>query len=160
MTIFIKPADIDASDIVQLLKLHIGDAKQQGVTHTLDINALRHPDIHLICARNDNDALMGVVALKILDAEHGEIKSMRTHPDHLRKGVAARLIRHLIDVAKAQDLKRLYLETHPTARYAAAVKFYVNQGFGYCGPFGDYNDTPHSLFMTLTLDTDKTYKSE
>ncbi|WP_371396292.1 GNAT family N-acetyltransferase [Fretibacter rubidus] len=151
MSIIISHANLDANDIQKLLALHIGQAKQQNMTHTLNISALKRPGIHVFCARDNGATLMGIVAIKSLNSIAGEIKSMRTHPNHLRKGVAAKLMDAVIEFARDQGFKQLYLETHPTPDYAAAVRLYETQGFKYCAAFGEYEETDQSLFMTRAL---------
>jgi putative acetyltransferase len=96
--------------------------------------------------------LLGCGALKELDAAHGEIKSMRTATEHLRKGVAAALLDHIIAVARERGYTRLSLETGSEDGFEAALRFYERHGFEYCEPFADYELDPFSRFMTLRLD--------
>src|SRR5205085_4616631 len=95
--------------------------------------------------------LLGCAALKELDRAHGEIKSMRTAAAHLRKGVATRLMHHLLDEARRRRYRRLSLETGAAPVFAPARMLYARFGFLSCGPFGDYVDDPHSVFMTREL---------
>ena len=118
--------------------------------HTLDISELRSDDITLWTAWED-DELLGCGALKELDAAHGEIKSMRTATAHLRKGVAAALLDHIIAVARERGYTRLSLETGSEDGFEAALRFYERHGFEYCEPFADYELDPFSRFMTLRL---------
>ncbi len=101
--------------------------------------------------RNEDRNLMGFAALKQLSKSEGEIKSVRTHPDHLRKGVSQRLMDHLEAEARKRDYKKLYLETHPTKQYEAARALYQRRGYTYRGPFGNYALSPDSVFMELVL---------
>jgi putative acetyltransferase len=118
--------------------------------HTLDISELQSDDITVWTAWEDED-LLGCGALKELDAEHGEIKSMRTATAHLRKGVAAAILEHMIAVARGRGYQRLSLETGSGGPFDAALRFYENHGFEYCEPFADYVLDPFSRFMTLRL---------
>ncbi len=95
--------------------------------------------------------LLGCGALKELDARHGEIKSMRTARSHLRRGVAAGILSHLIGEARARGYLRLSLETGSGEAFVPAARLYAKFGFDYCGPFADYGPDPFSRFMTLTL---------
>jgi putative acetyltransferase len=95
--------------------------------------------------------LLGCGALKALGADHGEIKSMRTTPDHLRKGVAAALLRHIVDEAKRRKYRRLSLETGSARAFAPARNLYATHGFKPCGPFADYVEDPYSVFMSIDL---------
>jgi putative acetyltransferase len=99
----------------------------------------------------DGNELLGCIALKQLDAKHGEIKSMRTAGAHLRKGVAAALLEHLFAEARRRSYERLSLETGSGPGFEAAHTLYRKFGFEYCGPFASYRDDPFSRFMTLRL---------
>lgn len=76
---------------------------------------------------------------------------MRTHPDHLRRGVAAAVLAHIIDEARARGYSRLSLETGEGPAYAAAHRLYERAGFTECPPFGDYRPSPHNRWMTMAL---------
>jgi putative acetyltransferase len=95
--------------------------------------------------------LLGCGALKELDPRHGEIKSMRTASVHLRKGVAARLMRHILEEAQKRRYRRLSLETGSMEAFAPARSLYARFGFEPCGPFADYIEDPYSVFMTREL---------
>jgi putative acetyltransferase len=87
----------------------------------------------------------------LLDAQHAEIKSMRTSSQHLRKGVANNLLTHILAEAKRRGYRRLSLETGAMPAFEPARKLYANFGFTYCGPFADYVADPYSVFMTREL---------
>ena len=118
--------------------------------HALGLEALRQPEITFWSVWRDAE-LMGCGALKQLDARHGEIKSMRTATPHLRKGVAARLMEHILEEAKRRYYGRLSLETGSMEAFAPARNLYARYGFRPCGPFADYVEDPYSVFMTKEL---------
>jgi len=118
--------------------------------HALDLESLRSPDITFWTSW-ENDLLLGCGALKELDPKHGEIKSMRTPIANRRRGAGRAILTHIIEVAKARGYERLSLETGTAEAFEPARKLYEGFGFGYCGPFGDYSEDPHSAFMTLEL---------
>jgi len=118
--------------------------------HALGLEALRQPEITFWSVWQDAD-LLGCGALKELDARHGEIKSMRTVSRHLRRGVAARLMEHIVEEAKRRSYRRLSLETGSMEAFAPARNLYQRYGFKVCGPFADYVEDPHSVFMTREL---------
>ena len=95
---------------------------------------------------------MGCGALMQLDPTHGEIKSMRTAAQHLQKGVGAAILKHIIQIAREQGLKRLSLETGSQVEFIPARKMYEKFGFVECPPFGEYVLDPLSVFMTKTLE--------
>ncbi|MEP7187017.1 MAG: GNAT family N-acetyltransferase [Rhodanobacter sp.] len=118
--------------------------------HALGLEALRQPEITFWSVWQ-NEELMGCAALKQLAVHHGEIKSMRTASRHLRKGVASRLMQHLLDEAVARSYTQLSLETGSMEAFAPARCLYARFGFKYCGAFADYVPDPNSVFMTRRL---------
>lgn len=145
--------DLRNPAVVALLSEHLqgmAECSPPQSDHTLDIAALEAPDITFWSAWDDA-ILLGCGALKELDADSGEIKSMRTADGHLGKGVASRILQHIIDIAKKRDYSRLCLETGSSPPFQPAHSLYEKFGFIYCGPFGEYRDDPHSRFMTFEL---------
>lgn len=150
----IREDDLRGADVVALLQAHLDDMHRHSPpesVHALDLDALRRPEITFWTMRDDGGALMGCGALKQLDAGHGEIKSMRTAAAHLRRGVAATLLRHVLRTARARGYRRLSLETGAPEAFAPARALYARFGFAECGPFADYAEDPWSVFMTLEL---------
>jgi putative acetyltransferase len=149
----IRVDDLSGPEISQLVREHL-----QGVAlhsppesvHVLGLDALRQPEITFWSVWQDSE-LLGCGALKELDAQHGEIKSMRTASRHLRKGVAARLMGHILEEAKRRSYRRLSLETGSADAFAPARSLYTRFGFQPCGPFADYVEDPYSVFMTREL---------
>ncbi|MDF2645840.1 MAG: acetyltransferase, partial [Paenibacillus sp.] len=99
----------------------------------------------------EQDELVGCGAIKELDSQHGEIKSMRTSSSHLRKGVARRILEHIIEEAKRRGYQRLSLETGSMDAFEPARRLYASFGFQNCEPFSDYIEDPNSVFMTKEL---------
>lgn len=148
--------DARTDDVAALLRAHLQEMflhSPPESVHALDLDALCAPDIAFWTLRDDEGALMGCAALKRLDATHAEIKSMRTAPAHLRKGVAARLLTHLLETARQSGCRRVSLETGAPEAFAPARALYARFGFVPCGPFADYAEDPYSVFMQRTLDT-------
>ena len=149
----IKVDDLSGSEIRELLQEHIQGALLHSPpesVHALDVEGLRKPEITFWAAW-ENGELLGCGALKELDSQHGEIKSMRTAAQHLRKGVATSLLIHIIEEARRHGYSRLSLETGSMEAFAPARKLYTGFGFTYCGPFADYVADPYSVFMTREL---------
>lgn len=146
--------DLRGPEVAAMLKAHLKDFEPHSPPesrHALDLDRLRQPDVHFYTAW-ENGELLGCGAFKRLDDEHAEIKSMRTDPAHLRKGVARATLAHLIEEAHAGGLRRLSLETGSEAFFAPARAFYASFGFAECEPFGNYREDPYSVYMTRTLD--------
>ena len=149
----IRVDDLTGPEIARLLEEHLRnmcEVSPPESVHALDLEALRRPDITFWSVYKDSE-LLGCGALKELDARHGEIKSMRTATPHLRKGVAASLMRHILEEARRRAYRRLSLETGSMAAFAPARSLYTAFGFRPCGPFADYVDDPNSLFMSRDL---------
>lgn len=121
--------------------------------HALDVEALRDPAVTFWSAEVDGE-IAGIVALKRLDAERGEIKSMRVSSAFLGRGIGRALLRHLVAEARERALTSLWLETGRSPEFAAAVALYRSEGFVECGPFADYTDDPFSAFFTRRLGAD------
>lgn len=139
--------------VAELLQEHLDDmyaTSPAESVHALDLENLRKPDITFWTAWQQQD-LLGCGALKILSTQHAEIKSMRTARQHLRKGVAAQLLEHIIQQAKTQNLERLSLETGSQPFFQPAITLYKSYGFEFCEPFASYKIDPNSKFMTLVL---------
>ena len=142
--------DLSSPEIIRLLHEHLRSVALHSPpesVHALGLEALRNPDITFWSVWQ-NSELMGCGAIKELDSRHGEIKSMRTVSSHRRKGVAARLMRHILEEAKRRSYERLSLETGSMDAFAPARSLYASFGFKPCGPFADYVEDPYSVFMT------------
>ena len=118
--------------------------------HALGAAALDRSDIDF-WAMWDGEELLGIGALRMLDADHAEIKSMRTAPAHLRRGVARAILAHLIAQARTQGCARVSLETGTMPMFDAANRMYEAAGFVDCPAYGGYPASPHNRFMTLAL---------
>lgn len=145
--------DLSGPQIRALLEAHFAGmlaSSPPGSCHFLDFDGLNAADVTFWSVW-DGDSLAGCGALKELSPEYGEIKSMRTHSDHLRKGVGAVMLEHIIATAKARGYQQLSLETGSTPDFDAAHGLYLRYGFEYCPPFGAYVEDPFSRFMTLAI---------
>lgn len=115
--------------------------------HFLDLEALCADNIRFFAAREGSEVL-GTGALAIMDG-YGEVKSMFTDAAGRGKGVAAAILRMIEDTARDGGLTLLRLETG--TGLDAAHRLYQRHGFTWCGLFGDYAESPYSLFMEKTL---------
>ena len=149
----ITPDDLTRPAVIGLIREHLQSMAQISPpesTHALDIESLRKPEVTFWSAW-EGEELVGCGALKELDGQHGEVKSMRTSSSHLRRGVAKQVLRHIIEVAKQRGYRRLSLETGSQSPFAPARELYAGFGFQYCDPFSDYVEDVNSVFMTLEL---------
>lgn len=149
----IRVDDLTGPEIHALLQEHLDSMKLYSPPesiHALDLDALRQPAITFWTVWEGDD-LLGCGALKALDDQHGEIKSMRTANQHRRKGVARAVLAHMIDEARRRGYRRLSLETGSHPAFEPARRLYASFGFAYCEPFADYRLDPYSVFMTMVL---------
>ncbi|SDW15211.1 GNAT family N-acetyltransferase [Paenibacillus sp. CF384] len=149
----IRIDDLTGDQIIALIAEHVRSMAEQSPEesmHALNLDGLKQPEITFWSAWQE-DELLGCGAIKELDAEHGEIKSMRTSKKHLRKGVAKRLLVHMIEEAKKRGYVRLSLETGSLESFKPAMKLYESLGFEECEPFSDYILDPYSVYMTKAL---------
>ena len=149
----IRVDDLSGPEVIALLREHLrcmALASPPESRHALDLEGLRQPDITFWSIWDGNN-LAGCAALKELDAQHGEIKSMRTAYEYQRQGVASRLLQYLIDESKRRGYRRLSLETGSMDYFEPARSLYARVGFSSCAPFGSYREDPNSTFMTKRL---------
>jgi putative acetyltransferase len=149
----IKIDDLEGSEIRELLQEHLRTMHRLSPpesVHALDIEGLRKPEITFWTVWESGE-LVGCGALKELDSQHAEIKSMRTSSSHLRKGVARNLLNYILEESKRRGYRRLSLETGSMEAFAPARQLYADFGFTYCEPFADYVEDPYSVFMTREL---------
>lgn len=145
--------DLTGPDIRALLEEHFAGMlanSPAGSCHFLDFEGLKGPGVTFWSIWDDG-SLAGMGALKQHDTTLGEVKSMRTHTDHLRKGVAQVMLTHIMAVARSRGLSRLSLETGSADAFQPAIALYRANGFVDCPPFADYREDPFSRFMTLEL---------
>jgi putative acetyltransferase len=142
--------EVSGPEITALLQEHLRDMSRVSPpesVHALDLAGLRTPDI-TVWTIWDAGVLAGCGALKALDPQHAEIKSMRTASSHRRQGVAKRLLQHLLAEAKQRGYTRVSLETGSMEFFLPARTLYASFGFAPCSPFADYREDPNSVFMT------------
>lgn len=149
----IREDDLTDPQTLGLLRIHLQGMMSNsppGEVFALDLTGLKQPDITVWSAW-DGDAICGIAALRQFDRTAGELKSMRTHPDHLRRGVGQLLLEHVIDVARRRGLRRLSLETGSGEAFQPALSMYRRRGFVDGDPFGDYVGGGFNQFLHLDL---------
>lgn len=127
------------------------ESSPPGSSFALDLSGLQSPDVTVwsgwVGAR-----IVGIGALRDLGDRCGEIKSMRTHPEFLRRGVAAQLLEHIIRTAQGKAMRRLSLETGTGPSFEAALALYRRRGFVNGPGFADYpRDSSFNQFLHLDL---------
>ena len=149
----IKEDDLSAEQSRSLLALHLAGMHANspvGSVFALDLAGLQLPEVTVWSAWY-HDKIASIGALKMLDAENAEIKSMRTHPDFLRKGAGSAILERIVATAQARAVRRLSLETGSGDPFEPALALYRRRGFINGGPFSDYEESTFSQFLHLDL---------
>jgi putative acetyltransferase len=145
--------DPDAPDIRDLVARHRAFAASLSPPENvfaLDAAELLDPAVTLFSCRRGG-RLLAIGALRHLDERHCEVKSMHTAETARGSGIGRAMLTHLIDVARRRGYRRISLETGSMAGFAPARALYVSAGFTECGPFGNYQPSPYSTFLSLEL---------
>jgi putative acetyltransferase len=145
--------NLDNPEVNEFLIKHFIELRSvspEGSAHVLDISGLRDPSIKFWSLWEENN-LMGCGALKFLDEEHGEFKSIRVSDKFRDKGNGSKVINHLINEAKKLNIKRLSLETGAGDFFLVARKLFRKCGFQPCKPFSHYKNDNNSVFMTMLI---------
>jgi putative acetyltransferase len=149
----IRPEDLSSDLARELVRLHLEGMHAHsppGSVFALDFSALKAPEVTVWAAWHA-DKIAGIGALKDLGGRVGELKSMRTHPQFLRRGVAAALLEHIIAAARLKGMKRLSLETGSGVYFEPALSLYRRRGFVDGGAFADYQRSAFNQFLHLNL---------
>jgi putative acetyltransferase len=145
--------DLTEPAILALLQLHLDEMHTWSPAckvHAMPAERLRQPDVTFFSAW-DGDRLAGCGALKHLGDDHGELKSMRTAPDYLGRGVGRAILLHLLAEAKTRNYARVSLETGSSPEFQPAQSLYRAHGFAPCEAFADYVLDDFSMCMTKAL---------
>ena len=149
----IREDDLSSEPTRALLALHLAGmhaSSPPGHVFALDMSGLRVPEVTVWSVWNDTE-IVGIGALKVLNDGTGELKSMRTHPDHARRGVAALLLDHIIIEAKLRGLTRVSLETGIGPAFDPALALYRKRGFVDGEAFSEYQRSAFNQFLHLSL---------
>jgi putative acetyltransferase len=149
----IRVDDLSSSTTRDLVRLHLEGMHAHsppGSVFALDYTGLTSPGVTVWTVWCEAQ-IAGMGALKDLGGGEGELKSMRTHPDFLRRGVASALLEHIIEVARARGMARLSLETGSGPYFESALSLYRRRGFVDGEAFGDYQRSEFNQFLHLAL---------
>ena len=145
--------NFDDPKVNELLIKHFIELRSvspKGSTHVLDIAGLKDPSIKFWSLWVENE-LMGIGALKFLDKEHGEFKSIRVSDRYRSKGYGLKVINYLINEAKKLNIKKLSLETGAGEFFYSARKLFNKCNFKPCEPFSHYKNDINSVYMSLLI---------
>lgn len=153
MLIDVRIDDLSSPEVQALVAEHLAGMRGNsppGSVYALAIEGLKRPEITFWSAWQ-GPALCGCGALKELDAKSGEVKSMRTRPAYLRKGVGQAILDCIVQTALARGYRTLHLETGTGQAFEAAHALYLRNGFVWSKPFGDYEASDFNVFMCKSL---------
>ena len=145
--------NFDNPEVNKLLTKHFIElraASPEGSAHVLDIPGLKIPSIKF-WSLWENDKLIGCGALKFLDHEHGEFKSIRIADKFRKNGLGIKIIDHLINEAKKLNIKRISVETGSGVFFSPARKLFKKCGFMNCEPFAHYKKDANSCYFSLDI---------
>ena len=148
--------NFDHPEVNELLTKHFIElraASPEGSAHVLDIPGLKISSIKF-WSLWDKENLLGCGALKFLDKEHGEFKSIRVHDNFRNKGNGMKIMNHLIDEAKRLNIKRLSIETGAGDFFTPARKLFDKCNFKPCEPFAHYKKDINSIYLTKLISND------
>ena len=145
--------NFDNLEVNELLKKHFVELRSvspSGSTHVLDINGLKDKSIKF-WSLWENDKLIGCGALKLLESDHGEFKSIRVADKFRKQKIGQKIVSHLIDRSKQLGFKKLSVETGSGEFFAPARKLFKSFGFETCKPFAHYKEDINSCYYSLNL---------
>ena len=147
--------NFDNPKVHELLSKHFVElraASPEGSAHVLDIPGLKVSSIKFWSLWQDEN-LIGCGALKFLDENHGEFKSIRIHDNFRNKGYGINVINHLINEAKKLKIKKISIETGAGDFFLPARKLFKKCEFKECQPFAHYKEDVNSVYLTKIIDT-------
>lgn len=150
----IARADLADPQVQALIALHqraMVDGSPPGLSFALDLSGLQADGV-AVWAAHVGDRVAAIGALKRLDARSAEVKSMRTHPDFLRQGIAAAMLETIIVHARTAGYAILSLETGSGPAFEPALALYRKRGFVNGPAFADYVLTDFNQCLHLALD--------
>ena len=142
--------NVEVNELLIKHFIELRSVSPEGSTHVLDIDGLKDPSIKF-WSLWENNKLIGCGALKFLEKDHGEFKSIRVADEFRKKGIGERIIKHLIDEAKKLEISKLSIETGAGEFFAPARKLFNKFGFKKSEPFAHYKVDPNSCYFTLDL---------
>ena len=145
--------NFDNTKVNELLKKHFTELRSvspAGSTHVLDIAGLKDQSIKF-WSLWENDELVGCGALKFLEKNHGEFKSIRVSNKFRKTGAGEKIINHLIEEAKKLKISKLSIETGSGDFFLPARNLFSKFGFKECSPFAHYKEDSNSCYYSLNL---------
>ena len=146
-------ADLADPEVQGLIAYHqrtMLEGSPPGLSFALDLSGLQDKAV-TVWAIHIQGRVAAIGALNRLAGRRGEVKSMRTHPDFLRQGLAAGLLETIITHARSEGLTVLSLETGTGPAFEAALSLYRKRGFVNGEAFAEYTLTEFNQCLHLEL---------
>ena len=146
-------SNFEDPEVNQLLKKHFVELRSvspKGSTHVLDIEGLQNKSIKF-WSIYEHHKLIGCGALKFLDSNHGEFKSIRVADSFRKKGYGKKVISVLFEKSKELGVNKISVETGSGEFFLPARRLFKKFGFEECEPFGHYVNDSNSCYMSLEI---------
>ena len=146
-------SNFEDPEVNQLLKKHFVELRSvspEGSTHVLDIKGLQNKSIKF-WSIYEHRKLIGCGALKFLDSNHGEFKSIRVADSFRKKGYGKKVISVLFEKSKELGINKISVETGSGEFFLPARRLFKEFGFEECEPFGHYVNDSNSCYMSLEI---------
>ena len=107
-------------------------------------------DTSRILVARIGDEVVGYITYSVV-LDEVQIANVATHPEHRRKGIGEKLLKHLYDEVKAENMFVITLEVRVSNE--PAVKLYSKCGYSEVGRRKNYykNPTEDAILMNLSL---------
>lgn len=138
MDIEIRLADPRKEDVGKIISAHVAHGEAHYPTesnHHIELNAYEDAGVQLFGAW-DEAGCLGIVGLKVMNDNAGEIKSLHVLDRARGRGVGRDLVETVIREARRRGLETLWLETGSREASLAARRLYEGLAFDYCPPSG------------------------
>lgn len=139
-----SPNQADVLALIEALDAYQKPMYPPESHHGIDLAALSRPEVLFAVVRSDSGEAVGCGAI-VVGPEFGEVKRMYLQPGQRGKGLSKALMRFLESQAQSRGCQVFTVETGPLQH--EAIGLYERMGYLRCGPFGDYGEDPHSVYM-------------
>ena len=142
------PRQRDVTRLIETLDAYLMSLYPPHSNHLVEIDALCSPEFRFFVARRAGDAV-ACGALRIDGAGFGEVKRMFVAVEARGHRLGRAILQRIEEQARYEGLAIMRLETG--IHQAEALALYRSAGYYECGPFGEYEADPSSLFMEKLL---------
>lgn len=149
----IRQDDLSSEATRDLIRLHLDDMRANSppeYVFALDLSGLKAPEVTVWTAWVA-EQITGIGSLRDLGDKTGGLKSMRTHPQFLRRGGAWALLEHIIRIARARGMTRISWQTGTAPAFEPALALHRRRGFVDGDAFAPYRPSALNQFLHLSL---------